>query len=313
MSGNSGRISDRSRGFIAGTVFALLIGVNMLASKIALEYTDPYTVFAWRFNFAMMAVAVVLIAIKKNPLSALKLNKDVILTAFSYILFMLLQVVGLVYSTSIEGAILFSIVPILSKVLSGFVLKEKSTKVQNVLMVCSVSAVIFSVISEVSGVYRVNPFGITLLFASSVVIAISNVWMRKVREVLTPFDISCTIIIYGVIFANLVCFIGTKFEGYFTVLNNENFVFSVAYLGIGAILCSSLLMAYSLAKLSTVEGTIFGNLSTVIAIILGATILLEPFGFAHLVAVVVVIVSVIGIGISGNKMELKNEGANEDR
>ncbi len=168
-------------------------------------------------------------------------------------------------------------------------------------MVCSVSAVIYSVVSEVSGFYKVNPLGILLLFASSIVIAISNVWMRKVRELKTPFEISCTIIIYGTLFANIVCFIATRFEGYFEVLTHNNFVISAAYLGIGAILCSSLLMAYSLAKLSTVEGTIFGNLSTVIAIILGASVLSEPFGAAHLVATVVVIGSVIGIGVAGNK------------
>ncbi len=131
MSGNRAINSskDRKLGFIAGIMFALVVGVNMLASKVALLYADPYTVLAWRFNFAMVGAVVVLIIIKKNPLPMFKLNWDGILTTFSYISFMLLQVVGLVYSTSIEGAIMFSIVPILSKIISGFVLHEKSTKI----------------------------------------------------------------------------------------------------------------------------------------------------------------------------------------
>ena len=106
--------------------------------------------------------------------------KKAIITGSFYVLFMIFQTVGLVYSSSIEGAITFAIIPIIVQIMATVFLKGKATILQNMLIIMVVGALIYMILMG-AGELHFSPLGTTLLLLSSVCMAVNNVMMRYVR------------------------------------------------------------------------------------------------------------------------------------
>lgn len=298
--------------------FSVLVGFSFLGIKSAIPYGGSLQILVHRYNFAFLALLVlVLFRLVKIDLKG-KPKKDLFLTAGFYIGFMILQVIGLAFATSIEGAIIFAVIPIIAKVIASVFLGEKSTAAQNFFVVITVAALVAMIVLGSSQI-TFNWGATVLLILSSILMALSNVFMRYVRTQYKPIEISAAIITGGFIVFNLAFLVhgiwaGTLHE-YIEPLKHAEFVIAVAYLGIGCILISAQAMSYLLSKMEAVKATIFGNLSTAISIVAGALILGEPLHIYHIVCTVLIIGGVIGLSLSGSKpgKEEKIEDSSSDR
>jgi len=284
----------------SAALFSLIVGFSFLGVKTCLYTATPLETVTYRFNFAFLASLAVLITgfirtdIRKKP------KRMLVLTAGLYLGFMVLQALGLVFSTSVESGIMFAIVPIIAKIIAGVFLKESTSWKQNIFVCMSVSAVITMFVLGSSDI-TVNLFGLFILLLSSVSLACSNVLMRYVRGVYTPFEISSFIAAGGCLIFNLATIIAGIKNGtivrYFEPLNHMSFVLATAYLGVLSTLVTSVLMAYMLAHMDAVKATIFGNLSTAISIIAGVVLLGEPLQVYHIVCTVLIVGGVIGLSL----------------
>lgn len=284
-------------------LFSLIVGFSFLGVKTGVGIASPWLVLAYRFNFAALAaILVAAFGIARLELGH-KPKKDLVLTAGFYLGFMALQVVGLLFATSIESGIIFAIIPILTKLMARVFLGETGTWKQNAFVGLSVTAVILLFLLSATGIERIHPVGLLLLFLSSLSMAISNVFMRHVRSRYSPFAIAFAICIGGCLFFNAAAFaFGLGENGlaaYTAPLASGAFLLATAFLGIPSTLVSSLLMAYMLAHMQAVKATIFGNLSTAISILVGIVVLAEPFSFYHLLCTALIIAGVVGTSVSG--------------
>lgn len=284
----------------SAVLFSLIVGFSFIGVKTCVSVATPLETLTFRFNFAFLAtLIVVLVGLIKIDLSG-KPKKKLALTAGLYLGFMVLQTIGLVFSTSIESGIIFAIIPILAKIIASLFLKENTNWKQNVFVCMSVAAVITMFILGASDL-SVNIVGLVILLLSSVSMACSNVMMRYVRGVYKPFEISFFITGGGCILFNLATIvIGIKngtLGDYFEPLSHLNFVLATAYLGIPSTLISALFMAYMLAHMEAVKATIFGNLSTAISIVAGVIVLGEPLQLYHIVCTILIIMGVIGLSM----------------
>ncbi len=236
-------VSDISKGRIACVIFAFLIGFSVVLTKIALLYASSLTVLTWRYNFATIAVVFVVLFSKRIRGQFTTVNKDLLIVAITYVGFMGLQTIGLKFTTSIEGAILFAIVPILTTILSGILIKEKSSMVQNIFMSISVAALIYMIVANVSGETSFNIVGTIILLAASISMAISNVWMRNVRGKISPFQISFMVCVLGSAIFNFARITTEGFEGYVAPLLQIEFVSLVVYLGVACIFFTAVLLS----------------------------------------------------------------------
>jgi len=284
----------------SAALFSLIVGFSFVGVKTCLSAATPLVTLTYRFNFAFLASLVVLatglIRIDKRKKPKIMLA----LTAGLYLGFMVLQTIGLVFSTSVESGIIFAIIPIIAKIVAAVFLKENTSWKQNIFVCMSVAAVITMFVLGASDI-TVNLTGLAILLLSSVSMAFSNVLMRYVRGVYTPFEISFYIAAGGCLVFNLATIIygidsGT-IAGYFEPLTQINFMLASAYLGILSTLVSSLLMAYMLAHMDAVKATIFGNLSTAISIVAGVVLLGEPLQAYHIVCTILIIGGVIGLNL----------------
>ena len=308
------RISDRRKGYTAAVFFSVLVGFSFLGIKVSQPYADSLNILCYRYDFAFAVIVIMMLAgIVRTNIGSRPKGK-LILTAAFYVGFMALQVAGLVFATSVEGAIVFAIIPIIVKVIASIFLGEKSTWKENVFVGLSVSALLLMILMG-AGILDMDPLGAVLLLLSSVSMALSNVFMRYARNDCRPIEITVTIVMLGFIVFNCAAAVssiinGESFGDYFAPLMHPQVFVATAYLGIGCILLSAHLMSYMLSKMEAVKGTIFGNLSTAISIVAGVVILGEPLEWYHIVCTLLIIAGVIGLCLSGGKKtasEIKEE------
>lgn len=289
-------------------LFSLIVGFSFIGVKTCITVATPLETLTFRFNFAFLAaLAVTAAGLVKINLKG-KPKKKLALTAGLYLGFMVLQAIGLVFSTTIESGIIFAIIPILAKIIASVFLKESTSWKQNVFVCMSVAAVITMFVLGASDL-SVNLTGLVILVLSSLSMALSNVMMRYVRGIYKPFEISLFITGGGCILFNLAAIIigiknGTLVD-YFEPLSHLNFVLATAYLGIPSTLVSALIIAYMLVHMEAVKATIFGNLSTAISIVAGVLIMGEPLRLYHVICTILIIVGVVGLSMPAMEKKKK--------
>lgn len=290
--------------YSAALLFSFLVGFSFIGVKSITSIGSTLEILAFRYDFAFLATLFVLVARKKGFRIPRENRRDLILTAAFYILFMILQAAGLVYTTSIVSGIIFALIPIIAKIIAEIFLKERSTWLQNGFVLLSVGALIVMIIKD-AAVIDANVGGILLLLLSSTCMAISNVFMRYVRRSFSPLEISFAITFSGFVIFNLAMLIsgiGDQSLGHtLSLFGNPLFVFSTAYLGIFCTLVTAFLASYMLANLEAVKATMFGNLSTAISLIAGVAVLKEPLHPYHILCTVLIIIGVAGVSIAGKK------------
>lgn len=282
--------------YAAAVVFSILVGFSFLAIKTCILHANTLQILVWRYNWAVLCM-LLLLAFRVFRLELKnKSKRNLMLTAGFYIAFIILQTIGLIFSTSVESAIIFAMIPILSKIIAGIFLGEKSTYFQNIFVGISVAALIMMIVAGTTDV-TANPTGIFILILSSLSMAISNVFMRYVRSEYKPVEITASICFMGVFAFNLALIIFGDIETYFEPLKYLSFIISTAYLGIPCTVVSALLVSFMLRYMPAVNAAIFGNLSTAISIVAGVVVLGEPLLTYHIICTLLIIISVIGVCI----------------
>lgn len=292
------------KAYLAGVGFSLAVGFSFLGVKTCVPIANTLMIMTHRYNVAFLAVMIfVLLKLGKVSLKN-KPKKNLIFTAFFYLMFMVVQAAGLIFSTSIESAILFAIVPVIVQVLARIILKERTNMWQNMFMCLSVSALVAMIIIGATDV-DYDFIGICLLFISSVFMALNNVFMRYVRNDYTPFEITFATSVLGFTGFNGAAIIWMLFTGdfyaYVEPLTHTEFLVAIIYLGTFCILLSAQLMSYMQAHMPATNASLFGNVSTAISIVAGALVLGEPLRLYHVICTVLILTGVIGMSMAGRK------------
>lgn len=304
-------MSNSLKVYGSAVLFSLIVGFSFISVKTCVSVATPLETLAFRFNFAFLATLLTVAAgLVKIDLRD-KPKKKLAATAGLYLGFMVLQTIGLVFSTSIENGIIFAVIPILAKIIASLFLAESTSWKQNIFVCMSVAAVITMFVLGASDI-TVNILGLVILLLSSVSMALSNVMMRYVRGVYKPFEISFFITGGGCLIFNLAAIVyglktGTLLN-YFEPLSHMEFIIATAYLGIPSTLVSAMIMAYMLAHMEAVKATIFGNLSTAISIVAGVFVLGEPLQLYHVICTILIIVGVIGLSMPSMAVKKKKAG-----
>lgn len=292
------------KAYLAAVIFSVVVGFSFLGVKTCIPIASTLQILVWRYNWAALVMGLLIVLrIAKLDLKG-KPKKNLVLTAGFYIGFMVLQTIGLIFSTSVESGIIFAIIPILARIIGGVVLHEKSTLQQNIFVMISISALILMIILG-SSELETSILGIIILLLSSLSMAISNVYMRYVRTIYRPVEITTYICFMGVITFNLAFLASGEATTYFEPLLHTEFIVATFYLGTACIVLSAQLMAFMLRHMPPINATIFGNLSTAISIVAGVVFLNESLKYYHIICSILIIIGVIGVSLPKRKKRLE--------
>lgn len=294
---------SKSKVYAVSLLFTLFVGFSFLFAKLGVGASSPLELITYRFNIAVISIVIAL-AFKLVKVDFKKKSiRKVQMVALCYGGFIGLQAIGLKYATSVEGGIIFAIIPIITMMIAAALLKEKTNTKQKLFVSLSVFGVVLMFIMSAGGVNRMSFLGLFILFFSSVSLALSNVLTRKIRGLFTPTEISFVIVTSCCVIFNAIT-IGTRIQAgtlsqYFEPLGNLNFVISVLYLGITCTFLTSLMISYMLAHMEAVKATLFGNVSTAISIVAGVLVIGEPLQIYHIICTLLIIVGVAGTSLAG--------------
>lgn len=296
--------------YAVALIYTFSIGFSFLAIKICVPYGDSLTILAYRYDFALLGVivwfAMCRLLGKRREQPKERPKSKLYLTAGFYIGFMILQITAMFFATSVEGAIVFAAIPIFAKIIARIFLGERSTVLQNIFVIVTVSALIVLIVLEASSL-TMSLAGTLIMMAASISMAISNVFMRYVRGTFQPIEITRTIAIGGFILFNAIVWIRAvatgNVHGLLEPITHPQFLIAIAFLGIFCILLSAQSMAYMLAHMEIVQSTIFGNASTAISILAGAILLGEPLTIYHIICALLILTGVIGLSLAPSPVE----------
>ena len=305
-------MSVTTKAYTAAILYATIVGLSFLGTKTSVGITTPLLTLVWRYNMGFIgALLLILFGIVKLSLKG-KNIRGLLLASSFYIAFMGIQTLGLTKATSIEGSIIFAMVPIFVQVFAFFILKERTTLIQNFFIVITIIGIIILYAWGSIKLSEINPYGILILIISSLCMALSNVYMRYARKDFKAMEVGSFIAILGCIVFNIIFIISKLLANvdnpYFSPFTSERgitFTIAIIYLGIPCMLLTSTLITYALSHIEAVKGTIFGNPSLLIAIIAGILVRNEPFMLYHFICTALIVIGVIGTNIDFKKDNTK--------
>ncbi len=292
--------------YTVSILFTLFVGFSFLFAKLGVGAASPLELITYRFNIAVISILIALaFKLVKMDLKKKSMGK-LLVVALCYGGFIGFQAIGLKYATSIEGGIIFAVIPILTMIMAALLLKEKTNNKQKIFVSLSVLGVVLMFIMSAGGISGMSFIGLIILFFSSFALALSNVLNRKIRRLFTPTEISFVIVTSCCILFNIVTFADGLQNGtlnhYFDSLRNLNFLVSVIYLGVTCTFLTSLMNSYLLARMEAVKVTLFGNASTAISILAGVLLIGEPLQLYHILCTALIIVGVAGTSLARGKI-----------
>ncbi|MBW7455639.1 DMT family transporter [Paenibacillus sepulcri] len=112
--------------------FAVFTGPSFNLAKYAVGYFSPFAAAAWRFGFAAAALLIILIVTEGIDKRQIKRNAlwYIVLGVVGIFGFSTLFFVGLQYTSSVNGALIMALNPLLTTILARIILKDRITKKQ---------------------------------------------------------------------------------------------------------------------------------------------------------------------------------------
>ncbi|MFC0215644.1 DMT family transporter [Paenibacillus chartarius] len=294
-------------------LYSMIIGLTNLFTKLALQAADPVDTLAARFTlaFVVIAIPVCLGQVKVKwrnrrwlPLLAVGLLYPAAFFGFS--------AYGLIYMTASEASMFQATVPIFTLILAAVILKERSTWVQKLSVLCSVCGVIVILAAGGASVHAVSVTGGILVLISTASLSLYGVMARLFREQYSAVEMSLVMMFVGCVFFDALAIGKHAFAGtlhtMLAPLREPIFVGSIAYLGIMTSAVSSLLSNYLLSKLEAYRMSMFVNLGTLFSIAAGVVWLQDRLEYFHIIGALLIVVGVLGVQsrIGGGKAKIRN-------
>ena len=302
----------KRRAYTAATLVAIIIGLSFMFVKITLLFASPLDALAHRFTVAFIAVSMFFL-IKKDSIKLPK--KDVLriamLAIFYPVLFFGFQIFGLVYISSSEAGIVQATVPIFTLIFSSVLLKERSTVAQKLAISLSVFGVMYMMYMNGVDGKAMMLLGFGLILLSTISQSFYQVFARRLTQDYSLITITFLLTLFGFLLFNGLSLTNHVINGsineFLDPFRHLNYILSILYLGVLSTLVTSYLSTYSFSILPAFQGSVFGNITTVITMLAGIILLDETFFYYHVIGTILIILGVIGVNYYGNKTEKRSE------
>lgn len=284
---------------LAGIAFSIIFGFSFMFSKIALDYTTPVGVIAYRYLIAFLFFELLKrLNVIRIRLDHLDLRKLLVVAGLQPVLYFLLETYGLNLVSSSEAGMMIALIPIFVTVLSAFLLGEKARLIQIFFIVLSVSGVLYIQISKADNGLTFEFTGFLLLLGAVISAALFNIASRDASKTMKPQQLTYFMMLAGAISFNTIYLAQLIYEqrisDYVTNLLHIELIAPILYLGVVASIGGFFLVNMSLRHLPAHVSSIYANLATIVAIVAGVTFLDETLEIYHYIGSVMILTGVYG-------------------
>lgn len=296
----------RTSAYIAALLYAIIVGLSFLFTKLALAITNPINILAHRFIASFIAISIP-IALKILPINFTRerIIRVLPLAILYPLCFFGFQTFGLQYSTSSEAGIILASAPVFTMIMASYFLNERSSIYQKISIGISLLGVLYISLKKGASIDLANMKGMALLLLSALSFSGYSVLARKLTKDYTTAELSFIMISVSFIVFTLVALFknisaGTMAE-FLSPLTNLKFIVAIIYLGVLSTLGTSLLTNYALSILEASKIIVFSNLGTVISIVAGVVFLKEDLFYYHIIGSIMIVGGVLGTNFLDKK------------
>ncbi len=278
---------------------AIIIGLSFSFVKVAVTLAGPVDTLAFRFLLALAACVLYAKLKGIRPRFDLKNSLRLLPMGCCYPLgFFLFQGFGLLYATSGEAGILAATGPIFTAIIAAMFSRERYNPIQCFSILLSVAGAIYIAYQKGASFDPGNIVGIVLILLSALSGAGYAVLNRVLVRRFTTFEITYYLMIVGTVAFTLASLVHHAVHGtwatVFTPFSDLTFTTAILYLALFSSLLTTVFASLALNRLTSAGLTLFLNLSTVIAILVGYFCLGEAIHACHLIGAAMVLAGLVG-------------------
>lgn len=294
--------NSKNLAYSAALLYAVIVGLSFLFTKIALGVSNPIDILAHRFIASFIAISIpVLFKLTPVNLSKERIIRALPLAILYPLCFFSFQTFGLQYATSSEAGIILASAPIFTMIMASYFLNEKSNFIQKISISISLLGVLYITFKKGSTIDLSNMKGMILLLMSALSFSSYSVLARKLTKDYTTTELSFIMITVSFIVFTAVAMVtnisaGTMGE-FLLPLTNIKFIVAILYLGVLSTLGTSMLTNFALSKLEASKMIVFSNLGTVISIVAGVIFLRESIFLYHIIGSIMIVGGVLGTNL----------------
>lgn len=278
---------------------ALFIGLSFSFVKVSVALAGPLDIMMFRFVLAFGLCHVYACFRGIRPRFGRENSLRLLPMGLCYPLgFFLFQGYGLLYATSGEAGILGATGPIFTAILAALFIRERYNPAQVLSILLSVAGVVYISVRKGASLDPENIAGIVLILLSAFSGAGYAVLNRVLVRRFSTFEITYYLMLVGALVFTTASVgqhaVQGTFSGLFTPLSDATFVTAILYLSLFSSLLTTIFASLALQRLTSAGLTIFLNLSTVVAILVGHFRLGETIHGYHLLGAAMILLGVIG-------------------
>lgn len=276
----------------------IIIGFSFLFVKQGLEYTDAFTQLSHRFMIATLGVWLIRGFVPHTKVFTKEAIKDLLpLGIFYPVLFFSLQTVSLTYISTLEAGIITSIIPLLIVILAIFLLKERPSNRQKIVLLIAFLGITYINLKSQSQSETFSFFGTFLMSLSALSSAFYTITAKKLSNKYQTIDMTTFMLTTGMLIFTAISIMqhlsGNVTSNYFEALSHPSYVLAIFYLGLLSSLGSAFLSNFAIHHVEASTVGIFSNLSPVITILAGVLILGEPIKSYQIIGMGMILIPMI--------------------
>ena len=302
-------MTQTSKAYLAIVTQIFIVGLSFLFVKEGLGYTDTFTQLSHRFIIASLGMSIIWLSNKNRTRFSKEMIKDLLpLGIFYPVLFFSMQTMSLNHISTLEGGIVTATIPIIILVLASVILKEKTTRLQKIVIFIAFFGVLYINISSQTSSSNFNILGTFLMFLSALASAFYTITAKKVASKYHAMDMTRFMLFFGMIVFTLISMFqhmtGRVETNYFEALSHPSYLIAVGYLGLLSSLGSSFLSNYAIHYVDASTVGLFSNLSPVIMILSGIIVLGEPVYSYQIIGILIILLPIIGMNVIQRKKRI---------
>lgn len=289
--------------YLAGVGWSTIFGLSFLMTKGALEAFSPFELLFLRFTLATFAlVALAMLKIIKPEFRGKPRLPLLFICLFQPVLYFSCETFGLRETASSTAGLILGALPAAVTALSVPMLKERLSPRRAIGLCVSVAGAVLIVLASGAGEGAsagANSLrGIFLLVGALASAAFYNIYSRRASSSYGPVETTFAMMASGAFFFGLLVLVEGIARGdarggpsIFLRATHSAWV-DVAYLGLLSSVLAFFLVNLSLSRLKASQASVFGTLTTLVALVAGIALRGETFGLLELAGAAAIIAGV---------------------
>ncbi len=292
--------------YAAVVIVAVVWGLSMVGSKIALESATPIQVLAVRWLIGALVLGffavtrIIKVSYKGKPL------KDIaVLAALQPCAYSIFEMTGIDMTTASESSIIIATVPLVVALVSSFIYHRKIKNIAKLGIVLAFVGVLCTTVFSPYFTVGGKALGYANLVCAVIAGALYTIKTNAASKYYTPMEITLVMGVSGAVFFNLIMLVkGYGFGAYTELAVNHRYLMAILFLGLGCTalcyVCYNLVMAELPPHIAS---TVQINLTTLVGIIGGIVIGGDPYGVYTFIGVCLMLTGLAIAGLSNRGEE----------